>query len=89
MNVRVTVSLPEHLVKEADRAAKRLGEPTRSAAFARALRLLLARAKEREIEAALDVYYGSATAAERAEERGMVRAFNRSQRRRDLDHEGR
>jgi metal-responsive CopG/Arc/MetJ family transcriptional regulator len=88
MNVRVTVSLPASLVKEAERAGKRLGEPNRSAAFARALRLLLSRARERELDAALDAYYGTRTAAERSDDRRMVRAFNRSQRRRNLDDEG-
>jgi hypothetical protein len=89
MNIRVTVSLPAELVKDADRVAKRLGAPTRSAAFARALEMFLARARDRDIDASLDAYYGGRPAQERAEERGLVRAMNRSQRRRDLDDEGR
>jgi hypothetical protein len=45
------------------------------------------RAKERELDAALDAYYGTRTSAELDEERRMVRAFHRSQRRRNLDEQ--
>lgn len=87
MKVRVTASLSSGLLRAAERAAKPLGAPTRSAAIERGLALLVAEARRREIEQSLDAYYGRLTGAERAEERRLVRAFNRSQRRRDLDHE--
>jgi metal-responsive CopG/Arc/MetJ family transcriptional regulator len=89
MKIRVTVSLPGPLVKRAELAAKRLGARNRSAAVERALELLVAQALEREIEASLDAYYGALTPSERGEQARMVKAFNRSQRRRDVDDEGR
>ena len=88
MKARVTVSLDPAVLAEADRVAKRLGLGTRSAAVERALELLVSRAREADIEASLDAYYAGRTAPERAEEKAMVRAFNRSQRRHDLDEEG-
>jgi hypothetical protein len=44
--------------------------------------------REREIEASLDAYYGNRQDSEIREEEAMVAAFNRSQRRLDLDDEG-
>jgi metal-responsive CopG/Arc/MetJ family transcriptional regulator len=89
MRKRVTISLPGPLLGRAERAAKRLGLRTRSAAIERSLELLVALDREREVEASLDAYYGTRPEIERSEERRMVMAFNRSQRRRDLDREGR
>jgi metal-responsive CopG/Arc/MetJ family transcriptional regulator len=88
MKARVTVSLSKPLLREAERLARQMGARSRSAAIERALELLVARQRDREIEGSLDAYYGTMTASERAEEERMVRAFNRSQRkRRDLDRE--
>jgi hypothetical protein len=53
------------------------------------LELLLRRARNLQIDASLDAYYGTLTPSERSEERRMVRALNKSQRKRDLDDEGR
>jgi metal-responsive CopG/Arc/MetJ family transcriptional regulator len=89
MRERVTVSLPGDLLRRAERVARSRGATTRSAVVARALELFVHRARQREIEASLEAYYGKQPAAEQQEERAMVRAFNRSQRRHDLDDEGR
>jgi metal-responsive CopG/Arc/MetJ family transcriptional regulator len=89
MKSRVTVSLRPDLLRQAEKAAKRLGARNRSAVVEQALELLVARERERGIESSLDAYYGTRGEAERAEERRLVRAFNRSQRRHDLDDEGR
>ena len=52
------------------------------------LRLLVRERQEAEIDASLDAYYGALTEAERAEERAMVQAFQRSRRKLDLEAEG-
>lgn len=88
MKSRVTVSLDPVLLEEAGRVAKRLGLGTRSAAVERGLELLVSRARDADVEASLDAYYTGRTAPERAEEQAMVGAFNRSQRRHDLEDEG-
>ena len=82
------MSLPEELVREVEVAQQRLGAATRSALFERALRLLLRDERDRQIEESLDAYYAKRSAGEIAEEDTMVRAFQRSQRRLDLDEEG-
>jgi metal-responsive CopG/Arc/MetJ family transcriptional regulator len=89
MRTRITVSLPEALVRRVDAVAKRLRLGSRSSAVESALELLVRRARDSEIDASLDAYYGRMTAADRAEEERMVRAFNRSQRKHDPDDEGR
>lgn len=89
MRSRITVSLPGPLIRQVDTAAKRLGLRSRSAAVESALALLVKRARDLEIDASLDTYYGAMSKGELAEEKQMVRAFNRSQRRRDFDDEGR
>lgn len=89
MRIRITVSLPEALVRRVDAVAKRLRLGSRSSAVESALELLVRRARDSEIDASLDAYYGKMTAADRAEEERMVRAFNRSQRKHDMDDEGR
>jgi metal-responsive CopG/Arc/MetJ family transcriptional regulator len=85
----MTVSLPPALLAQADALMQRLDVPHRSALVERALRLLVRQAREATIDRELDLYYAARTSRERAEERAMVRAFQRSQRRRDLDREGR
>ena len=85
MRQRVTVSVPKELLRSADRVAKRLGVRSRSALVVNALECLIAADRAREIDAELDAYYGSQTPSERAEERAMVKAFQRSRRRLDLD----
>jgi metal-responsive CopG/Arc/MetJ family transcriptional regulator len=89
MRTRITVSLPGALVRRVDAVAKRLRLGSRSSAVESALELLVRRARDSEIDASLDAYYGKMTAADRAEEERMVRAFNRSQRKHDLDDERR
>jgi hypothetical protein len=59
----------------------------RSAVVEVALELLAGRARKAELEAELDAYYGTMFKDEREEARAMVAAFNRSQRRRDLDRD--
>ncbi len=84
MRVRITASLTDDLAAAADRLARKRGR-SRSAVIEDALRLLLGREREAAIDAALDEYYGTGTAAERSEEAAMVRAFRRSQRRIPID----
>jgi metal-responsive CopG/Arc/MetJ family transcriptional regulator len=84
MRSRVTASLPRDLSAAADRLA-RSGGRTRSAVIEEALRLLLRRQHDAEIDASLDAYYGTMPAAERGEEAAMVRAFRRSRRKLRLD----
>ena len=50
-----------------------------------ALELLIRKAEAEEVDASLDAYYGSRSPKERTEETAMVRAFQRSRRRLDLD----
>jgi metal-responsive CopG/Arc/MetJ family transcriptional regulator len=85
---RITVSMPRALLKDADRLARQLGVPSRSALVVEALRTLLARSHSQDVDASLDAYYGVRSQGEVAEERAMVRAFRRSRRRLDLDREG-
>ena len=89
MRERITVSLPATLIQRAEKVGRGNGARTRSAVVEQALELLVQRAKEHALEASLDAYYRGTSAAQGREERAMVRAFNRSQRRRDLDREGR
>jgi len=87
MRQRVTVSLPSHLLEEAERVGRQLGARTRSGVVERALTLLIHAARQEEIDASLNAYYGTLAEDERAEESAMVNAFNRSRQRRDLDQE--
>jgi metal-responsive CopG/Arc/MetJ family transcriptional regulator len=83
----MTVSIPNQLLAAAERVGKRYGLPNRSAIVANALELLVQKAESEDIDASLDAYYGSRSAAERTEEAAMVRAFRRSRRRLDLDRD--
>jgi metal-responsive CopG/Arc/MetJ family transcriptional regulator len=85
---RVTISVPEPLLRDADRLAKQLGAPTRSGLFVEALKRFVRQARAETIDASLDAYYGARTKSEVAEERAMVRAFRKSRRTLDLDREG-
>jgi metal-responsive CopG/Arc/MetJ family transcriptional regulator len=74
------VSLPAAIIQQVEAVARRFGLRSRTAAVESALALLVQQARDLEINASLDAYYGAMTAGERAEEERMVRAFNRSQR---------
>jgi metal-responsive CopG/Arc/MetJ family transcriptional regulator len=84
MRTRVTASLPQDLAEAADRLARQR-RSSRSAVIEDGLRLLLGCEREVSIDAALDEYYGTRPAAERAEEAAMIRAFHRSQRHIPID----
>lgn len=88
MRDRITVSLPGGLIKRAESFGRAGGARTRSAVVQQALELMLRRARDEALDASLDAYYRGTGSAEQREQRAMVRAFNRSQRRRDLDDEG-
>ena len=87
VNQRITVSIPEELLREAERLGRQRRVTNRSALFAEALQSLVSRSRSEEIDAQLDSYYQSRTKADLAEEKRMVRALGRSRRRIPLDPE--
>jgi metal-responsive CopG/Arc/MetJ family transcriptional regulator len=88
MRERVTISVPEALLRRAERIGKDRGLRTRSAVVVNALELLVRDSRSSEVDAELDAYYQGRSPTERAEERKLVKAFQRSRRRLDLDREG-
>jgi len=85
MKHRVTVSLPADIVDEADRLGRQSGIASRSALVEAAVRLLVQKLRERELEASLDAYYGTRTDADRREDDALVGASVRRARATDLD----
>ena len=66
MKRRMTITVAEPLLREAESVGKRLGARSRSAMVERALRLFVRASREASLEASLDAYYRGLTPADEA-----------------------